>query len=643
MYKKYLFIIIIGALMLSGCEKPQDTSESESILSQVKTLDLNTFTPTYIVNEIGTIKPSQEIEIISEASGIITNIYRAVGKPVKRNQILVALEQDNTGNIANVNLNTAKNRLSNARENLTEIQKNNQENVNIAQIRVQTSQDQLTKMERNLQELKETNNKNQRNLTLQLQNTQKNLDNTQLNLQHTRDQFKQSWNNYYAETQIAIENVLLNITNYLNSIDDVIHHDDRDLTIYDAYGYLLGARDSSQKNETLTLYQETQKLHKQTKELYTKNIPLNSENTKNVLIEIQKLSKQLNVLSNEMRQLLENTISGNGLSQTDIDTLRDQMSNIGTQILSDLNIFNQLTHSRHNLKIDENTQIQIAENNVTIATNQSDNAQQELEKFQISSNATISDLSNQINVTKKEFAITQANLKSAQRTQLIQNNTAELEVNALADQMQIARTTFRNNQINSPINGVLDHLNIDVGDYITAGSNIGKVIKYQQIKIVFYVDANIASYLNTNQAIQFQHPNFPENAFQGVVAKIAPMADSVNKKFRIEAVASNNNLILKPEMFVELQIDISQKFFTSNQIYIPLNAVLFDQNEQNVFIFKDGITHKKPVKVGKVINKWAEITSGLTADDQIIIEGNRNIKEGQKVELANSQQLAINY
>jgi membrane fusion protein (multidrug efflux system) len=66
---------------------------------------------------------------------------------------------------------------------------------------------------------------------------------------------------------------------------------------------------------------------------------------------------------------------------------------------------------------------------------------------------------------------------------------------------------------------------------------------------------------------------------------------------------------------------------------VPLYSVITRNEEQFVFIARDGVALKKPVKLG-IVERWqVQITEGLEAGDQVVVEGHRDVEDGQQIKI----------
>ena len=68
-------------------------------------------------------------------------------------------------------------------------------------------------------------------------------------------------------------------------------------------------------------------------------------------------------------------------------------------------------------------------------------------------------------------------------------------------------------------------------------------------------------------------------------------------------------------------------------IVIPFYSVISRNNEQYVFVEKDGIVEKRNVKLGIMEGWQVQVTEGLAAGDRLLVEGHRDVEDKQKVKV----------
>ena len=71
-----------------------------------------------------------------------------------------------------------------------------------------------------------------------------------------------------------------------------------------------------------------------------------------------------------------------------------------------------------------------------------------------------------------------------------------------------------------------------------------------------------------------------------------------------------------------------------NVLTVPLHTIVMRDDQQTIFVAdKDGIIQRKVLVVGFTDDKYAEIISGITEEDLIVVEGQNKLREGVKIKM----------
>jgi RND family efflux transporter MFP subunit len=89
---RFLLAIIIGLILLTGCQKPEEKTEVIDKPTAVKTQKVTSRDLPVVVKSVGRLVPDREVVISTEVSGIIQAYKVDVGDPVRSDRILVQLD-----------------------------------------------------------------------------------------------------------------------------------------------------------------------------------------------------------------------------------------------------------------------------------------------------------------------------------------------------------------------------------------------------------------------------------------------------------------------------------------------------------------------------------------------------------------------
>lgn len=213
--------------------------------------------------------------------------------------------------------------------------------------------------------------------------------------------------------------------------------------------------------------------------------------------------------------------------------------------------------------------------------------------------------------------------------------TAELE--AKETSMQTAKADLENAKlllsrciITAPMTGVVNRLDAEVGLFMSVGDPVGELLKIDQVKAVIGIPESDISSVRKLDTVDITIKALGDRVVTGKKFFISSAPDSLARSYRMELALDNENGDILPGMFIRAKV-VKQR--VEDGVAVPFYSVITRNNEQYVFIEKDGVVQKQPVKLGIMENWLVQITSGVKPGDNVIIEGQRDIESGQKVKV----------
>jgi RND family efflux transporter MFP subunit len=122
---------------------------------------------------------------------------------------------------------------------------------------------------------------------------------------------------------------------------------------------------------------------------------------------------------------------------------------------------------------------------------------------------------------------------------------------------------------------------------------------------------------------------FPGRTFSGNVVRIAPLLMEKSREARVEIEVPNDQMLLKPGMFVRVQIEFEQH---ENATVIPIAALVKRNGKQGVFEVdrREQRAHFIPVELGIVNGNQAEIINPPLSD-AVVTLGHHLLEDGAKI------------
>jgi membrane fusion protein (multidrug efflux system) len=203
----------------------------------------------------------------------------------------------------------------------------------------------------------------------------------------------------------------------------------------------------------------------------------------------------------------------------------------------------------------------------------------------------------------------------------LRSTRAEMEL----AELQLARCT-----ITAPMDAVIKRLDAKVGLYLNVGDPLAELLAIDRVKAVIGIPESDVDAVRRIETVTLTLQGLGNREAVGRRLFVAPSPDSTAHLFRFEAALDNPDHAILPGMFFRARI---VKRHIDRALAVPLYAIVSRDNEQYVFVADGETARKQPVKLG-VIEQWqVEITQGLRPGDRILLEGHREVEDGQPIKV----------
>lgn len=234
-------------------------------------------------------------------------------------------------------------------------------------------------------------------------------------------------------------------------------------------------------------------------------------------------------------------------------------------------------------------------------------------------------------------ALAPRGLVSQQELQNMSNAvaTTQAQLSSAQAQLGVYATRLGETRLEAPFDGVVVSRRLDPGALV--GPSSGPVLTVARVDVVrVFVSINErqapAVKLGQNATVKFDA--LPERVFEGKVARLAPSFDSVTRTLDAEVQLPNAEGVLRPGMYGQAELELERH---SNAQVVPVEAVQLSGGKAFVFVLDGGAVQRRLVTLGEELGEQLEITSGLKAEEQIVIRGIDGLADGTKVRTPKSK------
>ena len=194
--------------------------------------------------------------------------------------------------------------------------------------------------------------------------------------------------------------------------------------------------------------------------------------------------------------------------------------------------------------------------------------------------------------------------------------------------------------VRAPFDGELGVRKIEVGQYLTAGTQIVSLTDLSVLYANFTIPEKDSGNLNVGQVVRIKVDAYPGKTFEGKITTIEPQISTDTRNIRVQATIANPERILKPGMFVTTTVVLPDK---PPVITIPETAVDYTLYGDSVYLIsekkeEDGktslTTTRSFVQTGNRIEGRAEILKGLKPGDRVVAVGQLKLQSGSAVTIS---------
>ncbi len=244
---------------------------------------------------------------------------------------------------------------------------------------------------------------------------------------------------------------------------------------------------------------------------------------------------------------------------------------------------------------------------------------------------------------KTAFEVQQKEFKRYQQL-LTEQLVSKQEFGAVRSALEAARANLRQSQLalnkstlTSPINGILDRLLIDRGEYVSAGDPLALVVQVEKMKVIIDVPEKDVGFLAAGQRVKVLPAvlgSVGQVELPGEILHVGYQADPASRTFRVKVAVQNPQRKLRPGMILRV------RFLRRNHhavLAVPLFAVVDRDEKKYVFVAEQQQARQTPVQLGPVIGDQVIIRSGLQAGEQLVVKGQQLLTDGAKIEMKSAR------
>jgi membrane fusion protein (multidrug efflux system) len=216
-----------------------------------------------------------------------------------------------------------------------------------------------------------------------------------------------------------------------------------------------------------------------------------------------------------------------------------------------------------------------------------------------------------------------------------------------SDLAQVAQqqATLDYKTIRAPFAGRLGIRQVDVGQYLAAGTVVVTLQSLDPIYVDFTLPQQDIAKINVGQKVGVRVDTFPDQVFAGTISALNSKVDTATRNVQVRATIANPSRRLLPGMFATVTIDAGTR---RNYVTLPQTAVTYNPFGSTVYLVdnkgKDDkgqdlfVARQVFVTTGDTRGDQVAVIKGVDVGNTIVTAGQIKIRNGSPLHIDNSVQ-----
>jgi len=200
--------------------------------------------------------------------------------------------------------------------------------------------------------------------------------------------------------------------------------------------------------------------------------------------------------------------------------------------------------------------------------------------------------------------------------------------------------TLAFNKIYAPFDGIVTARNTDIGQLIDSGSGgAAKEMFHMQSTRVLRVYINVPQQYSQaakpGLTADLTLAEFPGRRFKGQLVRTAKAIDPASRTLLVEVDVNNTTGELFPGAYTGVHLKLPEGIPT---FILPVNTLIFRSQGLQIATVADGKASLVRIVMGRDFGSEVEVVSGLTGQENVMVNPPDSLVEGEQVQIAQQSQ-----
>ncbi len=220
------------------------------------------------------------------------------------------------------------------------------------------------------------------------------------------------------------------------------------------------------------------------------------------------------------------------------------------------------------------------------------------------------DVATQQELDRAKSAYFQARARHEQALISLQEARATQE--SLREKIRELEIKLEYTEIRAPGKAEVVKTKVEPGDTAAPGKTLLRVQTRHLLRMEALVPERVITHINMDQQIRLRVDAL-DKSLEGKVREIEPAADPAGRNFLVKVAIDHQNPDLYPGMFARMHVPVEKE----KMILVPEDAIRRIGQLPTVHVIRDQETRTRHVRLGREIDGYLEVLSGLEPGEEI--------------------------
>lgn len=194
--------------------------------------------------------------------------------------------------------------------------------------------------------------------------------------------------------------------------------------------------------------------------------------------------------------------------------------------------------------------------------------------------------------------------------------------------MDNARLDLDRCVILSPMDGVVDRVLVENGQFMNSGDPLADMLQMDRVKVAVGIPESDVDAVRRLERFDVTIDALNGKRFKGRRHYLYKTADSLARLYSLEIAVDNPGGEILPDMFARVEI---VKHRVDQGLAVPLYSIVEKSSAPAVYVVENDVAVLRPVSTG-IQDGWRiQIAGGLSAGEKVVVVGQRLIAHGETV------------